>query len=107
MPDFDVNVALAANLTNDRLAEDLERIASDVRVFPPATRSERLREAARRLAATPDDDDATETERIASSLEIFPQNGGYWLTLTGEMFGPFATQDEAINAIPHALRSID
>lgn len=53
MPEFNVDAALSANMTNERLAEDLERIAGDVKFFPPAVRSERLREASRRLTARP------------------------------------------------------
>lgn len=29
----------------------------------------------------------------------------WWLQITGDLFGPYGTDEEAINAIPDALRS--
>jgi hypothetical protein len=42
---------IVQSCTNDRLAQDLERIADDIRFFGQAQRTAILREAARRLAA--------------------------------------------------------
>lgn len=44
-----VDEQMAARLSNPRLAQDLESIASNIRTFSPDKRAGRLREAARRL----------------------------------------------------------
>lgn len=37
--------------------------------------------------------------------EIYEREGSWWLNITGELFGPYDTDEEAIDAIPNALRS--
>lgn len=37
--------------------------------------------------------------------EIYEREGSWWLTITGDLFGPYGTDEEAIDAIPNALRS--
>lgn len=44
-----IDEQVADRLTNPRLAQDLESIASNIRMFNPDERAARLREAARRL----------------------------------------------------------
>jgi hypothetical protein len=45
----DINDQVAQNLTDERLASDIERVAANVRFLPPDERAARLREGARRL----------------------------------------------------------
>lgn len=42
---------------------------------------------------------------IDAHVEIYEREGSWWLQITGELFGPYGTDEEAINAIPDALRS--
>lgn len=55
---------------------------------------------------------AADEAEIGCTLEIFHQGGveragdvGWWMTLSGELFGPYDTDDQAIDAIPANLRS--
>lgn len=48
---------------------------------------------------------------IEATITIFerPEYGGappLWLMIAGEMFGPFEALDQALDAIPEALRSL-
>lgn len=49
--------------------------------------------------------DAGGSDDIAASIEIFGGAEGVMLLIAGDLFGPFATSDEAIDAIPASLRS--
>ena len=42
---------------------------------------------------------------IEANIQIFEQDG-HWLLISGEMFGPFTDEDQAIDAIPAALRRL-
>lgn len=44
---------------------------------------------------------------ISCTVEIFDRDSVHWLQITGSLFGPFRSQDEAIDAIPSALRTLD
>lgn len=44
---------------------------------------------------------------ISCTVEIFDQDSGSWLLITGSLFGPFRSEDEATDAIPSALRTLD
>lgn len=37
--------------------------------------------------------------------EKYDDGMNWWLLITGELFGPYGTDEEAIDAIPDALRS--
>lgn len=51
-PGLNIDDQVARNFTNERLALDLNQIASNVRTFNPEERAARLQEAARRLVNT-------------------------------------------------------
>lgn len=49
MGDESIEESVARSFTDERLAEDLKRMALDIRYFSPVERAARLREAAKRL----------------------------------------------------------
>lgn len=42
---------------------------------------------------------------VDARVEIYFNQGSWWMTITGELFGPYEDDEEAIDAIPGALRS--
>lgn len=42
---------------------------------------------------------------IDCHLNIYEREGSWWLQISSDLFGPFGTDEEAIDAIPNALRS--
>lgn len=49
---------------------------------------------------------------ISVNIEIFWRDGnrderGNWVNAAGKLFGPFRTQNAAINAVPDIIRSLD
>jgi hypothetical protein len=51
-----------------------------------------------------DPDGGSDDAVISATVEVFPQATRWWLTIAGEMFGPFRSEDDAVNATPDALR---
>lgn len=50
---------------------------------------------------------ADTNEIISVTIEIYHNDEGWWLLITGELFGSYGSQDAAIDAIPGALRSME
>ena len=42
---------------------------------------------------------------LYEKFEIYEREGTWWMTITGDLFGPYTTDEEAIDAIPDALRT--
>ncbi|MCU1484112.1 MAG: hypothetical protein JWN67_858 [Actinomycetia bacterium] len=41
---------------------------------------------------------------ISATVEVFSRAAQWWLTIAGELFGPFSSDDNAVDATPYALR---
>jgi hypothetical protein len=55
-----------------------------------------------------DDEDLPNSDAsISATISIFEGEGKHWLLIAGEMFGPFNTEDQALDAIPEALRGME
>lgn len=42
---------------------------------------------------------------IEATVAIFPREGSWWLLISSDLFGPYESDEQAIDAIPDALRS--
>jgi hypothetical protein len=43
---------------------------------------------------------------ISFNVDIYEREGSWWMTISGELFGPYESDEEAVNNLPDAVRHV-